>query len=284
MRREQKVQRINSLLLLSLCALGLLTSGTNAETAIPREFHEWGRFAPGSWKRVRVQAEVFDEDGRVESTSITETTTTVQKVTDEHVVLKVDVTLEVAGKLFKREPKIVQKNYSSKEAGQTVKETKLAATELRIGGEVVEADKRKVIINTPEANCTRIETFSAKYSPYFIERRVDCEGPNEEFLYSTHARTIALNMPHRVLSDVKSCSHVETIHKKGPESEVVTVEVHAGDVPGGVVAHSQKELHDGRLIRRSTLEILDYEIKPQENVTGRRTGPVRRLINKRRNR
>jgi hypothetical protein len=38
-------------------------------------------------------------------------------------------------------------------------------------------------------------------------------------------------------------------------------------VPGGIVAHSSKELDaDGHLIRRSTLEVVDYGLEPDRRI------------------
>jgi hypothetical protein len=42
-----------------------------------------------------------------------------------------------------------------------------------------------------------------------------------------------------------------------------------GDVPGGVVSHSSKEVDkNGRLLRRSTLELVDYNIDPDRERSG----------------
>ena len=47
-----------------------------AETATIRKNHPWGRFRPGSWRRVRLVTETFDEQGKLTTTSIARTRTT----------------------------------------------------------------------------------------------------------------------------------------------------------------------------------------------------------------
>ena len=43
------------------------------------------------------------------------------------------------------------------------------------------------------------------------------------------------------------------------------METHCKDVPGGVVAHSSKELDvAGRVVNRETLELVEYQVVPIE--------------------
>jgi hypothetical protein len=76
---------------------------------------------------------------------------------------------------------------------------------------------------------------------------------------------MAIDMPSKVLTEIKSTSHVRVMHQQGKAS-TLTLEVHAADVPGGVVSHTSKETDEtGRVVRRSTLELLDYGIGDGED-------------------
>ena len=72
------------------------------------------------------------------------------------------------------------------------------------------------------------------------------------------------------LSNIKTAAFIRTVqqHAKGT---TVTLEVYCPDVPGGVVANTSKESNEaGRIVRRSTLELLDYGIGDDKDETGRR--------------
>jgi hypothetical protein len=71
---------------------------------------------------------------------------------------------------------------------------------------------------------------------------------------------LAVEMPHRVLSEIKPSAHIKTVHNQG-QFTTVTLEVSCLDVPGYIVAHTAKKVGpEGQLTERSTLELLDYEV------------------------
>ena len=83
--------------------------------------------------------------------------------------------------------------------------------------------------------------------------------------YHSVVEVIAVDMPEKVLTEVKSVAHVKTVETfgdatSGNSSSKVTLEVHCDDVPGGVVSHTSKHAGFGQSDRsRSTLELVDYE-------------------------
>ena len=68
-------------LLIVVAAISLRPSVSVAED-IPREQHAWGRFAPGSWTRIRVTVESIGENGQ--KTKRSELVTTRLLAVDEH--------------------------------------------------------------------------------------------------------------------------------------------------------------------------------------------------------
>jgi hypothetical protein len=78
-------------------------------------------------------------------------------------------------------------------------------------------------------------------------------------------------MPVEVLSEMKSVSQVKTIHKNANGTVTTWADV-LPEVPGGVVGNSSKETDNaGRLVRRSTLKLIDYGEDPEkERIFGRK--------------
>ena len=72
-----------------------------------RQRHPWGRFRPGSWKKISLITETFDGDGKVINTSIARTRTTLSGVNDDGVTLKVEATVDLAGKQVQSEPQVL---------------------------------------------------------------------------------------------------------------------------------------------------------------------------------
>src|SRR5687768_12042599 len=64
---------------------------------IPRQHHAWARFAPGSWKLVRIVTENFDAQGRVTGASVTETRTTLKEAGVDGFTLLIESTVELDG-------------------------------------------------------------------------------------------------------------------------------------------------------------------------------------------
>src|SRR5262245_54414991 len=58
------------------------------EAATVRQRHPWGRYVAGSWKHVRLLSEQFDDKGELVGSSTTETTTTLEKITDQTFTLR----------------------------------------------------------------------------------------------------------------------------------------------------------------------------------------------------
>ena len=94
-----------------LLALPLVCLGDGAdESGLTPEIHPWGRFHKGAWKRYRVVTESLDDNGQVVNTSVTETKTSLEDVGTDSVTLRVEATMEIAGKRLPAEPKTVRQS------------------------------------------------------------------------------------------------------------------------------------------------------------------------------
>ena len=75
-------------------------------------------------------------------------------------------------------------------------------------------------------------------------------------------------MPLRLRGETRAAIYVKTVQKKATGT-VTTLAVVLPDVPGGVFSHSSKDVDkSGRVVRRSTLELVDYGAEPEEDRVG----------------
>lgn len=236
---------------------------------LQRSQHAWGRFPQDSWKCVRVVTETFDKQGRTDSTTITETRTTLADVGPSALSLRSEIAVEVAGKRFVPQPQLVKQGYCGESEGQVAEIKEIGTSQLVIGGETIPCEIRQVSIRGGDVLINSTVHFSASVAPYVLQRETVSSDAAGKFVhYQTRVDVLALGMPCRVLAEVKPAAYVRTIHTN-PAGTTSTVEVHCLDVPGGIVAHASKELDaGGRLVRRSTLELVNYGVGEPEAAAG----------------
>lgn len=280
--REIRVVRVSSN---KLChAMALLTIvACCAEFALGQEdvgfcsrHHPWGGFEPGAWKLVRVVTETLDPDGSLTGTSTTDTRTTLVEAGPDTLTLRQSVTVEVAGKRFEAEPKSVTQGLCGQRPGQAVRFSQPKPAEVVIEQQPVDCRVQRMTINGQSTTAVTNVYYSDDIEPHVLRREtVVTNGDGEGLISESTTEVLALNMPFRVLSEIQTTAQLRTVHKH-PKGTVVTTTVHSPRVPGGVVAHWSKELDpQGNIIRRSTLELLDYGLESEEvrtGIFGRRRG------------
>jgi hypothetical protein len=263
----------------ALLAIGLLAAASAAAgqpkvCVTPVDQHPWGRFKPGSWKKVRVTTELLNEKGQVQSQTVTETLTTLEAVRDCEFALRIEVTVEISGKRFVAQPQYVSQGVNGEVDGQTAAVKSVGSGEVSVDGRTIPTEIKQVTIDGEGVRRVSTLHHASAVAPYLLKRSTTATDlETREVKYRTEVETLALAMPFRVLNEVLPTAWVKTSHRN-EDSEVITVETHCQSVPGGVVAHTSKELDkNGRLIKRSTLELVDYHIaedKPVEKETKRR--------------
>ena len=256
---------------LCACALVLASQVAYAQrVSIPRQHHAWGRFYPGSWTQVRKLTEEFDQRGKLKSVSTTETKTTLIEVTDTDCMLQLEVTVEVAGKRIAAQPRTVRLGYNGESNGDRAIVKRAGEDALVVGGKKVNCQVLEATINGGDEKVLSKIYYCNTTAPFVLKRdtkSTDLEG--ETMHLHTLMDVIAVEMPHRVLADTKTVSQIRTI-KRHAKGSTFTLEIVCEDVPGGVVAHSSKELDEsGKLVRRSTLELLDYGAVDKKRLFGR---------------
>lgn len=237
-----------------------------ANTAIPSQHHSWGRFKPGSWKTVRVRTENLDAFGNVASTSITETTATLTEIDETGYTLRIEVIVEVAGRQYVSEPKTTRVGYSGEKDGQSVSLKSMGSEEFVVSERKIPCEVREVVINGGDTKRVTQLHYSSRLAPHVLRRTTIASNVEDGRTdYSSEVETLAIDMPYQVLTEMKSTSFNQTVveHAGGKS---MTLEIHCMDVPGGVVSHTSKELDkSGAVVRRSTLELVDYYVDTGES-------------------
>ena len=252
-----------------------------AEEGISARHHAWGRFQPGAWKLVRVVTESLDENSRVIASNVTETKTSLLRVDAADVTLEVEVGVEVAGRQFDGLPQRVKQGFHGEMADGNAKFFPATAAEVTVENRKIPCRSQQYEITNSAGRTAVTLFFSDTLPPYILRREsktTDTAGTG--VLNETVSEVIALDMPQRVLLEIKNAACVKTVQKT-PKGTVTSLAMTSPDVPGGVVQQTTKETDgNGRLLRRSTLELLNYGLRPETERTGLfgRKRPVRRKI------
>ena len=133
---------------------------------------------------------------------------------------------------------------------------------------------------TPTSSTKTSIYYTDSLAPYILKREsVTTDATGTNVLGDTTAEVVALEMPRKVLSETKNVACVRTV-QKNPKGTVTTLAMVAMDVPGGVVCQTSKEMDKaGRLVRRSTMELVNFGTEPEEdrpNWLGRKRPPRQR--------
>ncbi|MCE5266469.1 MAG: hypothetical protein LLG00_01095 [Planctomycetaceae bacterium] len=246
--------------------------GEAGESAISPRLHAWGRFDSGSWKVVRVITETLGDGGQVVSTSTTDTRTTLLDIDGDGVTLAVQACVEVAGKRFQAERQVIKQGFHGELASSNVQ-----ISEPTDGQLVVEDRKIPCKVYRLESDDAHEKTVTRLYCsdevpPYVLKRdSVTTASDGKSVVAEIGVEVVALDMPVRVRGETRNGSYVRTVHKNG-KGTVTTLAVMLPEVPGGVVSHNCKEVNShGRVVRRSTLELIDYNADPDHGINRRRS-------------
>ena len=229
-----------------------------------KDHHPWGKFRPGAWKKLRLVTQSY-QDRKLISTTTQETTATLLEVTADEYALRLEVTVEVAGKRFTHPPQTIRRRLlgDTNNGPPTVK--KLGNETLTIHSRVVATEVFELTSSGDLVNRTLVMRYSPEFFPYVLQQNLKAESSDGSVtLYETQQETLAFNMPFKVLTEIHDAAFVRTLHRKQDET-TVTMEVHSESVPGGVVSHSAKKLDASQVvIEQSTLELVDYGFADNE--------------------
>ncbi|REK12455.1 MAG: hypothetical protein DWQ37_12025 [Planctomycetota bacterium] len=244
-----------------LVALGAAAASAAESDALLRESHPWARFGKGAWRQVRIITESFDEDGNPSDASITDNKTTVEEVTADRVTLKVEVTVELGGQRFASEPQIVTQGYAGETVGQTVSVRALDPQTITIDGEEIRCETQQLEIAGGVTREKTVINYVVDRTPAILRREstmTNADGTKTMQQITSEVR--AVDMIRRVLDVLEpKTAYLVRVEQKNDRGTTSTWSWHVTDVPGEIVDECSKKLDsEGRLVRRTTLELIDY--------------------------
>jgi hypothetical protein len=250
---------------MSAVSAGAETADADSADAVTADVlqraHAWARFGKGSWRHVRIFTETFDEQGKVNRSSVADNLTTLQEITPEGVTFKVEVTVEVAGQKFPSPAHVVQQGFAGETPGQTVSIKSLDDETLTIDGREIPCQAQQIEI-LGDGNKEVIQfSYSQRMTPPILKRRsTTSEAASGKTVQEAVTEVFALDRRLRLLDEPFErrgyrVRRVLTSHR----GTTTTWSDHVVDIPGEVVTHSSQKFDEqGRLIRRTTLELVDY--------------------------
>jgi hypothetical protein len=233
-------------------------SGVGQETGITRKHHAWGAFQVGAWKRVRVVTDSFDQSGTL--TSVTERKTTLRKVEDDGVTLLIESVVEVGGKQISR-PQTVKQGWHGELADQEVKISHLGSAEVKIQRRRIPCRVQQVEVSGPASKTTTKIYYSDSEEPFILKRQsVETSLDGATQIGESTVEVVHVEVPRRILAKTWTTFHVKAVHNHS-RGKTVTLAVTSMLVPGGVICSTSEEFDpNGRLIRRSKLELAAFGV------------------------
>jgi hypothetical protein len=256
-----------SFFLISLISSVLTAQETPAAkdaTPWPPQIHPWGEFQPGAWKTVRVTTEHFNDQGLLASTNLCDSKTTLIKRDARTIALEIQVGTEAGGRRLDGPVHTVLQGYHGEMVNPTLRAKEPTSSQEEVENLKIPCLMREVESAGPSTKTVVTLYYSQNTSPYLLKRRsVTTDLQSKQVLSETLMTALALDMPFKFQGALWSAAYVKMVQKT-PQGTTFTLAVVCPKVPGGIVSHTSKELNaDGRLIRRSTLELLDYGLEPE---------------------
>ncbi len=256
---------------LVLCLPGKAPSDTASQQSLSaRDMNVWGRFGVGSWKQVRIVTETLNAKGQVVDTTTTETKTTLVRADLHRLALRIEVNVDTAGKRFEGQPQTVECGYYGEAANDSGEVRQVGTDRLVIDGRVVPCQVCQLVSNAGQQRQVTRLYLSDDVEPYVLKRETTVykDDGKTPAAPQTTAEVIGLDLPYHILHGMKPVAFERTIQQT-PKGANVSLDVTSVDVPGGIVARASNELDEkGHVVRRSMMELIDYQVVGDDNDDG----------------
>jgi hypothetical protein len=232
-----------------------------------RDLNVWGRFSPGAWKQVRIVTETLNGRGDVTATTTTESKTTLVSVSSKSLKLKIEANVDVGGKRFGGDGRTIEYGFFSEQPSEPSEMKLLGAAHVTIGGERLPCQVRQVTARSGNGGQHVTKLYlSETVEPFVLKREtsvIAADGKPAVNSTST-VEVIALDMPVRAGRETKTAAMERTIQRT-PSGTHEMIDWTCVDIPGGIVSRTSKETDEkGKLLRRSTMELVDYHAEVEE--------------------
>jgi hypothetical protein len=229
-----------------------------------RKYHPWGRFHVGSWSRVRILTETLDARGNVTATSTTDTKSTLIERGIESFALKIESTVEVAGKKLPPQAQSVRLGYAGESLGEQLSYRNLESGRLSVEGREIPCDVQEVEIIGSGQKRVSLVTYADDVAPFVLHRKTtQTDASNPKLALETELEVIALDMPFKVAGKLQNTAHTRQV-QRGQRGANVTLSVISEEVPGELVSQTAKKTDErGVATFRSSLELIGYYVAPE---------------------
>jgi hypothetical protein len=272
----REVLRTASRVLAVLLFLASPLAAADDEDIALRKYHPWGRFHVGSWNHVRIVTQTVDDGGRVISTSTTDTKSTLVERRLESFALRLETSVEVAGKKIPSQPQVVKLGYAGENLGEQLSYRNVEGDSVSIDGRKIDCSVQEVEIIGVGQKLVSLVRYADSVAPFVLHRkttRTDLVRPAQP--QETELEVIALEMPFKVCDVLQSTAHTKQV-QRGPRGTTVTLSVVSSEVPGELVSQNSKKVDQkGRLTHRSSLELVAYYLAPDPTPEDEEGGDLR---------
>ena len=218
---------------------------------------------------VRVVTESFEEAGAV--TSITETRTSLEEIHEDGVTLLITVAAGRKGRQLGTDSRSVkQEAFHGGLASHETTVKSLGDAVVTIQGRQIPCKIEQVEVSTQTGKTTTKIYYSDSVEPYVLRREsVKTDPDGETVLSETTVEVVEIGVPFRIISGLSRATHIKSTHKR-PGGTTERLSWVSTAVPGGIVCQTSKELdEDDHLVRRATLELVDWGLWPETERAGR---------------
>jgi hypothetical protein len=239
--------------------LGLAEADANA---FLRRWHVWGRFRPGSWVVVRQVVETLDPNGKILTTNRTETRTTLAGVEDRCLTLRVQASLEIGDKKLDGPPQEVRQGPHGERPDLPVEITVVGHEDVVLQGRTFPCQvEQSEATADGKRTVTRVWT-SPEAEPFNLRRQTTVfDVQSAKVLEETTVDVVTLSHERRILARSRPVAEIRIVHRH-PRGSTTAQAVNCPEVPGGLVSQSAEEFDaDGKLLRRTKIELIDFESK-----------------------
>jgi hypothetical protein len=223
------------------------------------DWRYWSRFGKGSWKRIRVTSETLDVGGNVIARSVTDNRITLVDRTQERITLQFTTTVNVAGKRFETPPTVVVQGPFGETDGESAKEEALPNAKVEFEGVQYDCQRRRVEIVGASTKRVVESVSNERFALAPLRRVETLLDAKNETISTTKSDIVAVNLPQQVLYETRPVTYVRTLHRNHKVA-ATTLSVCCADIPGQIVSASTKESDgQGRVVRRNTLELMEFQ-------------------------
>jgi hypothetical protein len=227
-----------------------------------RRIHLWGRFRPGSWVVMRQGMETLDQQGQVVGRSVSETRMTLADADDQRLTLHVQSSLEIGDKKLDNPPQELRQGLLGEPVDAPSTAQELPAETLLIQGRPIACEVRRTESVAGGRKQIITTWVNPQIAPYVLKKvttTVDAAGG--QVLGETSMDVVALSVERRILARNRVVAEVRTVQRH-PRGQTTTQAICCPEIPGGVVSQTSHEFDAaGQLIRRTQLELVDFETK-----------------------